>query len=333
MVPAAHGNDLGGSIRYPASCCGLFGLKPTRARVPLGPEYADACGAMAVEHALTRTVRDSAAILDVISGPMLGDPFPAPTIDRPFLMEVGTDPRPLRIAYSAVAADGHQTHPDCVAALDAAIALSERLGHHVEERWLPPITPEVGAAIGVAFGSVVDWIVRYWIRDLGREPAAGELEPLTQLYWEQGRGATAGDYLLALEELRRYSRRVAAFFTEVDLWLTPTLAQPPLRLGEMTGTPADPLAGMAAANGFVAFAGIIANITGNPAMSVPLHWNDAGLPIGVHALAPFGDEATLFRFASQLERAQPWSHRRPAVFASSESSESSEPSRSSVSAG
>ena len=137
MVPAAHANDLGGSIRYPASCCGLFGLKPTRARVPLGPEYADPAGAMAVEHVLTRTVLDSAAILDVTAGSEVGEPFPAPPHTGQFAAEVGREPRRLRIAYTAIAADGHPTDPDCAAALGDAVDLCATLGHEMQERWLP----------------------------------------------------------------------------------------------------------------------------------------------------------------------------------------------------
>jgi amidase len=311
MVPAAHGNDLGGSIRYPASCCGLFGLKPTRARVPLGPEYADPCGAMAVEHALTRTVRDSAAILDVIAGPELGEPFPAPTPVRAFADEAGTAPRRLRIASSAVAADGHPTDPDCVAALDDAVRLCEQLGHIVEEAWLPPIGERVGAAIGASYGGAVDWIISYWIRQLGREPEEDELDPLTRAFWEQGRSLTVGDYLLAVEDLRGYARLIAQFFERYDLWLTPTLAQPPPRIGEMASTDTDPFVGLRRSSQFVAFPGIVANITGNPAMSIPLWWNPNGVPIGVHFLGPYGDEATLLQLASQLEAARPWASRWP----------------------
>lgn len=315
MVPAAHANDLGGSIRYPASCCGLFGLKPTRARVPLGPEYGDPIGGMAIEHAVTRSVRDSAAILDAVAGPELGEPIPAPPVERPFLDEVGTPPPPLRIAYSAVAADGHATDPDCVTALDDAVALCEQLGHRLTEQWLPEITPRVGEAIGTGYGAAVAWILAYWIRETGREPRDDELEPLTRAFWEQGRSTTAAAYLTALEDLRAYGREVARFFETVDVWLTPTLAQPPPKIGEMQSTDDAPLAGLERSSQFVAYPGIVANITGNPAMSVPLTWNADGLPIGVHFLGRYGGEATLFRLAAQLEGARPWAGRRPPVFA------------------
>jgi amidase len=260
-------------------------------------------------------VRDSAAILDAIAGPELGEPFPAPTTDRPFADEVGTPPRRLRIAYSAVAADGHATDPDCVAALEDAVQLCEQLGHIVEEAWLPPISERVGAAIGTSYGGAVDWIISYWVRHLGREPEKDELDPLTRAFWEQGRSLKVGDYLLAVEDLRGYARQIAKFFERYDLWLTPTLAQPPPQIGEMASSDTDPLVGLRRSSQFVAFPGIVANITGNPAMSIPLWWNTEGVPIGVHFLGPFGDEATLLRLGSQLESARPWANRWPPVHA------------------
>jgi amidase len=311
MVPMAHGNDLGGSIRYPASACGLFGLKPTRARVPLGPEYGDVVGGGAVEHALTRTVRDSAALLDAVHGPMLGDPYPAPPVARPFADEVGRDPGRLRIAWSARTAEGDLGHPDCVAAVTDAAALLESLGHDVEEVTLPGLTPEVGAAIGTMMNSAVAWIVGYWVRKLGRPPGPDELEPLTRAYWEEGQRITAGSYLLAVEELQRFSRVVAGFLTTHDGYLTPTMSTPPARIGEITSTTDDPYRALRAGGATVRYAGVVANLTGNPAMSVPLWWNDDGMPIGVHVLGRFGDEAALFRLAGQLEATRPWSARRP----------------------
>ena len=167
----------------------------------------------------------------------------------------------------------------------------------------------------MAFGAFVGWIVAYWSCHLGREPGHDELEPLTRAFWEQGKAISAADYLLGLKTLRAYAREVARFFVDYDLWLTPALAQPPPRIGEMVGTEADPTAGLRRSSQFVAFPGIVANITGNPAMSVPLFWNADGLPIGVHFLGRFGDEATLFRLASQLEAARPWTDRLPPVHA------------------
>jgi amidase len=320
MVPMAHANDLGGSIRYPASACGLFGLKPTRARVPLAPEYGDAVSGWAVEHAVTRTVRDSAALLDVEAGPALGDPYPAPPVAGPFVDEVGRDPGRLRIGWSAHTVEGDLGHPDCVAAVHDAAALCESLGHEMVETNLPGLTPEVGSAIATVFNSATAWILGYWIRHLGREPSADELEPLTRAFWDAGRQVTAAQYLLAIEDTQAFSRVVAGFLRGapdgLDMFLTPTLSEPPAPIGEMTSTDDDPLRALRRGGETIRFAAVVANMTGNPAMSVPLWWNAEGLPIGVHFLARFGDEATLFRLAGQLEAARPWAGRRPPIHAS-----------------
>jgi amidase len=268
---------------------------------------------MAVEHALTRSVRDSAALLDATAGPDLGDPYPAPPRRRPFLAEVAADPGRLRIAWSSRAAEGVPVHPDCRAALDDAVRLCAGLGHELVERDLPGLTPAVAAAIGTVYRAAVAWIVAYWSRRRGRGPRPGELEPLTHLWWEQGRDLAAADYLLALDDLWAFGRVVARFFAgeRIDAWLTPTLSEPPVRLGEIVSTPDQPLRAAERSRGFVGFPAVVANITGAPAMSVPLWWNPAGLPVGVHFLGRFGDEATLLRLASQLEQARPWAGRWP----------------------
>jgi amidase len=315
MVPFAHGNDLGGSLRYPASACGLFALKPTRARNPLGPEYGDIAAGSATEHALTRSVRDSAALLDATSGPDLGDPYWAPPTARKFLDEVGADPGRLRIGCTTRTPEGDLGHPDCVAAADHAARLCASLGHEVTETAWPGFTPEVGAAIGTMIYAATAWIMRYWIRRVGREPEPGEIEPLNQALWQAGEKVTAAEWLLAVEDIQRFSRRVARFFTGFDMFLTPTMSTPPLPIGAMASTPEDPWRSLEVSSQTVRYAGVIANLTGNPAMSVPLWWNAEGLPIGAHFLGRFGDEATLIRLAAQLEAAQPWAARRPAVHA------------------
>jgi amidase len=304
MVPMAYGNDGGGSIRIPASCCGLFGLKPTRAWLPFGPEYGDVFSGLAAEHASTRSVRDSAVLLDATAGPDLGDPYWAPPPARPFADEVGADPGRPRVAFSARTPGGEPVHPDCVAAVEEAATLCTELGHEVVERDLAGIDEQVGKAITVVFGAAIAWIVACWVRKLGRDPEPDELEPHTRAWAEEGSTITAADYLLAIRDLQAFSRTVARFFTEVDVWLTPTLAAPPPSLEDT-----------AASTAFVAFPAWVANATGNPAMSVPLTWNGECLPIGVHFLARFGDEATLLRLASQLEEARPWAERTPAIFA------------------
>ncbi len=261
------------------------------------------------------SVRDSAALLDATAGPMLGDPYPAPPAPEPFAAAVGADPGRLRIAYTAQTPDGHAGHPDCVAALADAAALCSDLGHELVEAALPGLTERVAAAIGTVFDAATAWIVGYWIRKLGREPAGDELDPLTRAFWDSGRQVSAGDYLLAVEDLQVFARRVAEFLDEVDMWLTPTLSTPPRRLGEMVSTPDDPLRALRAGGATVAYAGVVANLTGNPAMSVPLTMSGDGLPIGVHFLGRFGDEHGLLRLAGQLEQARPWAGRRPPVHA------------------
>jgi amidase len=315
MVPMAHGNDLGGSLRFPASACGLFGLKPTRARNPLGPEYGDAISGWAVEHALTRSVRDSAALLDATCGPAPGDPYPAPPRERPFAEEVGADPGRLRIAYTPRTPDGSLGHPDCLAALDDAVTLCAGLGHELVEADLPGLTETVGGAIGTVFNAATAWILRYWTRRIGREPRPGELEPLTMAYLQAGQRVTAADYLLAIEDLQVFSRAVADFLTGFDLWLTPTMSTPPAPIGEITSTEEEPLRALDRGAPTVAYPAVVANVTGAPAMSVPLWWNGSGQPVGVHFLGGVGAEATLFRLAAQLEAARPWHDRLPPVHA------------------
>lgn len=311
LVPMAHANDGGGSIRIPASCCGLFGLKPTRGRVPLGADLGDIAGGLVVEHALTRSVRDSAALLDAIAGPMPGDPYSAPPPARPFVEEVGLPPGRLRIAFTTTA-EGVTVHEDCRAAVAAAARLCSELGHEVTEAG-PVFDREAWRdSFFVIWTSSIAWALDQAARAVGRTPAPDEIEPLTAALAEAGRQHSAPAYLRAWEELQRQNRRFMTFFADHDLWLTPTLTQPPPPLGAFDA-PADfPLAALLFAAEFVAFTPL-ANVTGQPAMSVPLAVNSSGLPIGVQFLARAGDEATLFRLASHLEQARPWSHRWPAL--------------------
>jgi amidase len=309
LVPMAHGNDGGGSIRIPASCCGVFGLKPTRARNPLGPFLGDVFSGLVAEHALTRTVRDSAALLDATSGYALGDPYCAPEPARPFLQEVGADPGRLRIACSTRTPVGTPVHPDCVAAVQDAAALLLGLGHEVAEA-APFYDGEmIWKQFQTIWAAGVTWTIRNMNYSLGRLPDEGELEPVTLAYDERGREVTAAEYLGAVQYFQVLARQIAEFMREYDVLLTPTLGMPPLPLGSFAPTQEDPLA-INVATAFVPFTPL-SNTTGQPAMSVPLFWNNAGLPIGTHFVARFGDEATLFRLASQLEQARPWANRRP----------------------
>jgi amidase len=312
MVPMAHANDGGGSIRIPASCCGVFGLKPTRARNPLGPDFGDLVSGLVAEHAVTRTVRDSAALLDATAGPDVGDPYWAPPRTSPFLRALDVPRRRLRIAYTTAAPNGVPVHADCVQAAEEAAALCAELGHEVSQR-APELDGELvaeafdvlwGAGCAAALGSIE--------ARLGSSVERTQVEPLTWALAERGRGFSAADYLLAVRYLQQVSRQLAGFFLDCDVWLTPTLADPPLPLGTFDSTPEDPLAGYHRAHAFVPFTPL-ANVSGQPAMSMPLHWNAEGLPIGTHFTGRFGDEATLFALAAELEQARPWANRRPSL--------------------
>ncbi|MBM4454567.1 MAG: amidase [Chloroflexi bacterium] len=313
MVAMAHGNDGGGSIRIPASCCGVLGLKPTRGRNPLGPNFGDIMSGLVAEHALTRSVRDSAALLDATSGQDIGDPYWAPPPKRSFLKEVGKSPGRLRIAFSLKAADV-SIHPDCVKAVQTAAELCAELGHDMEET-----APEYdGTMVGKSFMTI--WAagctctIDAASAALRRKPAPDDFEPGTWAIYQIGQKVTGSGYLQALTAMQSVSRQVARFFTEYDVWLTPTLAEPPLPIGSFDCPPDDPLHAQRLAASFCPFTPIC-NITGQPAMSVPLYWNQDGLPIGTHFIGRFGDEATLFRLAAQLESAHPWAHRHPPVSA------------------
>ena len=312
LVPMAHASDGGGSIRIPASCCGVFGLKPTRARNPLGPGFGDMMGGLVVEHAVTRSVRDSAALLDATSAPDLGDPYWAPPPERPFLQEVGAPPGRLRIAFTTTALTGVPVQADCVSAVHDAAALCDSLGHELIEA-APAVDAQLMArtfmtlwASGCA--STIDGAASA----IGQTPTPDWFEPSTWALYEMGRRRTASDYLLAVTTLQRIARDVARFFVSYDVWLTPTLAEPPVPLGTFDSPPDNPLRGQSRAASFMPFTPIC-NATGQPAMSVPLFWNAEGLPIGTHFVGGFGDEATLFRLAAQLEAARPWTNRRPPV--------------------
>lgn len=315
MVPIAHANDGGGSIRIPAACCGLFGLKPTRARNSLGPDLGDMMAGCVAEHAVTRSVRDSAALLDATAGPALGDPYWAPPQERPFLDEVGADPGKLRIAFTTEAATGVPVHEDCVKAVQDAAKLCADLGHEVTEAAPTADGNMVTQAFMVVYtaggaGAGIDLMAFM----TGNTPAQDQFEPLTWAVYEMGQQQTGPAYVLAVTYLQQIARQIAHFMVDYNVLLTPTLAEPPLPLGSLESPPDDPLRALLRSGEYAPFTPIC-NFTGQPAMSVPLAWNDAGLPIGTHFIGRFGDEATLFRLAAQLEEAQPWADKRPPVSA------------------
>jgi amidase len=312
FVPMAHGNDGGGSIRIPASCCGLFGLKPTRARNPLGPDFGDLFSGLVIDHGLTRSVRDSAALLDATAGPDAGDPYWAPPTARPFIQEVGADPGRLRIAFTTSTPRGVKVHADCIRAVEDAATLCADLGHEIVE-----LAPELNGEL-LTKNFMILWSVGCaWTIDgfglaTAQAPAKDQFEPLTWALYEMGRQQSASSYLLSLTYLQRVARDIARFFLKYDLWLTPTLGEPPVPLGAFDSPPENPFEGLRRAIAFVPFTPIC-NITGQPAMSVPLFRNSEGLPVGVHFVGRFGDEATLFRLAAQLESARPWAGQHPPI--------------------
>jgi amidase len=315
MVPLAHANDGGGSIRIPAACCGLFGLKPTRARNPLGPDFGDLMDGFVVEHCVSRSVRDSAALLDATAGPDIGDPYCAPPQERPYIEEVGADPGKLRIALLTNVPTGGEIHQDCIDAVRDAAKLCESLGHDVAEATLEVDAGMVNQAFMAMFsaggaGMLIDGMAML----MGKTPTPDQFEPLTWAVYQMGKEVKAVDYLLARTYLQQVSRMIARFMIDYDIVLTPTLAKPPVELGWMESPPDDPLLGLMRAAEYVPYTPIC-NFTGQPAMSVPLYWNAHGLPIGTHFIGRFGDEAMLFRLAAQLEEARPWADRRPPVSA------------------
>jgi len=317
MVPVGHANDGGGSIRIPASECGLVGLKPSRGRVSLAPEWGDVFGGLVCELAVTRSVRDTAAVLDAVAGPVPGDPYAAPPPARPYREEVGADPGRLRIGVQTTAPGGVATHSDCVTAAEAAGRLLESLGHRVEASRIPALDhPDYSQKFVLVWSSGTAYdLDHYWPSRLGRSITQDDVEPLTWALAELGRSHSAADFLAAREWLQSNSRQVAAWFEDgYDLLVTPTLAEPPPVLGEFDSPADNPLRGLFRAASLVPFTPPF-NVTGQPAISLPLHWNSDGLPIGVQLVAPYGREDVLIRVAAQLERAQPWAGRRPLVAA------------------
>jgi amidase len=315
MVPAAHANDGGGSIRIPASCCGLVGLKPTRARNSLAPSYGDLMGGLVCEHVVTRSVRDSAAILDATAGPVPGDPYAAPPLrGASFAAAAASAPAPLRIAVMTDSPSGSDVHPDCVAAARAAATLCESLGHRVDEASLDVDGDAFVANFINQWAAGNAWAIADWEARLGRAVTEPELEPLSWALIQLGRSLDSGQYLVAVQNLQKISRQIADAFEGFDVLLTPTLGEPPAPLGTFDSPPGEPLAGLFRAAAYVPFTPPF-NVTGQPAISLPLYWNEAGLPIGVQFVGRFGDEETLLSLAGQLEQAAPWAGRRPPVSA------------------
>ena len=330
MVPFATGGDGGGSIRIPSSACGLFGLKPTRGRTPTGPIIGEAWQGFAIEHVLTRSVRDSAAMLDATQGADIGAPYIIPEAG-PFAKEVGKRTGKLRIAFSTKPMLGKNVHPDCVQGVEETVALLKSLGHEVVEA-----APQINAEeYSLHFLTIIAGQMRADIEEIaeitGKKVSVDDFDTITFATGLFGTMLKASDYAKAIRYLQFVSRDIGRFFENYDALLTPVLNQPPVKIGALKLSAAEQnqikLIGRTGVTWILEAMGVIKpvaartyefipwtpvfNVTGQPAMSVPLHWNAEGMPIGMHFVGKWGDEATLFRLAGQLEKAKPWFDKAP----------------------
>jgi amidase len=305
IVPLAHANDGGGSIRIPASCCGLVGLKPTRGRISAGPDFGEFVDGLAIDLAVSRSVRDTAAVLDAVGGAVQGDPYWSPPAPASYLDSMSREPKKLRIAYTTKKMDGGKLHEDCIAAVNHAVALCRDLGHIVEEA-SPPLDQ----------GTLIPAFMALWCGNLaagidmvamltGQKATDDQFEGLTWGLYEQGKQVTASQYLLAKGQMQQAARMGAKFHETYDTWLTPTLGLPPVKLGTFDMEERDPIKSFAPLIDYVPYTAM-QNITGQPAINMPLYWNRDDLPIGVQFVGRFGDEETLLKLAAQLEMAAPW---------------------------
>ena len=310
VVPVAHGSDGGGSIRTPASCCGLFGMKPTRARTPSGPLAGEGWGSLSCHHVLSRTVRDSAAMLDATHGPASGDPYWAPPFAGRYLDEVGRLPGRLRIAIQHRPFSGVAVDVECACAIEETARLLQKLGHAVEEAVPLHDWPQLAEAHWILVASSV----RHAVLSMtgAREPVFGEVDSVIQEAVDFARGLSGDAYPRALAAIHRHGRQMAAFHERFDILASPTTARPAPELGPQHTDNHDREAYRAALRSFSAFTSP-ANHSGQPSMSVPLHWTADGIPVGVQFTAAFGREDLLFRLAGQLEQAIPWTGRKPPV--------------------
>ena len=315
MVAVAHANDGGGSIRIPASACGVVGLKPTRQRTSAGPLAGDHMSGLSEELVVSKSVRDTAAVLDAVHGPAPGDPYAAPPPQRPYLDEVGAEPGPLHIGLTTQPFLDVTPDPAVVEAAREAGILLESLGHAVEE----------GGPGGFEGMDVVDTFLTRWMAGqaatldqlgtvVGRQVGPEDVEPLTWALAEEGRRRSAGQYLGAVAQTQVVARAIAGWFESgFDLLLTPTMGEPPTPLGAFDDSGPEPLRTIQRGVQTAAFTAIF-NATGQPAISLPLHWNDDGLPIGVMLVGRMSEENTLISLSAQLEAARPWAHRHPPIW-------------------
>ncbi len=310
IVPVAHANDGGGSIRIPAACCGLVGLKPTRGRNSLGPDFGDIMNGLVAEHVVSRTVRDTAATLDATAGYMTGDPYAPPPPARTFLAETLSKPRKLRIAFTTRAAYGVVLEPEITNATHEAAKLCEQLGHQVEEAGFDLDSIRLGPAFLTVYSAGLAANIEAAARTTGREPQENDFEAMTWNFYRRAKEFTGAQYLMAVTALQRAGRAFGKFFENYDAWLTPSLGSLPLPVGIINFN--DPKASFADHRiaGFALYNPLY-NVSGQPAITLPLATSKDGLPIGVMFGGRYAEEATLLQLAGQLETARPWSQRRP----------------------
>lgn len=314
IVPVAHATDGGGSIRIPAACCGLVGLKPSRGRVSFAPTAGESWAGMAYVNCVSRTVRDSAAFLDILSGSEPGDPYTIAPNSQPFLAEVGQRPSVLKIGLCLQSFNGEEVDPQCLDAVRKAAQICEALGHEIIEiepthdthGFWPSIEPIIATNIAQSLEALGQM--------RGKEIGLNEIEHNTAQMWEMGKAISGSDYVSLLAQMNVITRQVAGLFSQVDVILTPTMAAPNIPLGLLDTMEEDRVVFDRAIRPTTAFTALF-NVTGMPAISLPLVELDDKTPTGIQFAAPYGGEATLLRLAAQLEEAHPWAHRRPPVFA------------------
>ncbi len=312
IVPLAHANDGGGSIRIPASCCGLVGLKPTRGRNPLGPMFGDIFGGLVAEHVVSRSVRDTAAALDATAGPEIGDPYAAPAAPGSYLAATKKKPKKLRIAFATNRLDSEAYDPECKAATEAAAKLCAKLGHRVEEG-MPNVSSDIGANFASIWASGLTTIIDFVAKAANKTPVRDEFEGFTWSLYQFGKTITAAQYQLCWANLQGLSRQVAAWQQPYDAWITPVLATPPMKIGTLNLEETDLMKIWGSIASYVPFTAL-QNITGQPAISLPLAFSKSGLPIGVQFVGRFGEEHVLLQLAAQIEKAERWNEKRPPVY-------------------
>ncbi len=333
IVPMASGGDGGGSIRIPAACCGLFGLKPSRGRTPNGPEHGSVWQGAVSLHVLSRSVRDSAVMLDATHGPDLGAPYVIAPPVAPYADEIKNDTGRLKVAFCTESPIGGDVHPECVRAVEKTAKTLTDLGHVVEEASPQYDGLELATSYFMLYFGEVAADIDAFRSQIGRRAKRSDVEDATWTLGLLGRTFSAGDFVTSLRQWHLAGRAIGELFERYDVYLTPTMARPPVEIGELA-PPLFERIGVKVINALGAgrllkVTGIVekiaseslaptpftqlANLTGLPAMSVPLHWTPDGLPCGVHFTGRFADEATLFRLAAQLEEAAPWRDKRAPV--------------------